>query len=408
MPLLAIVADDLTGAADTGACFAAAGFRTVIPLASDAHPTADVVVLSTESRDLDAAPAARAVILAVSGLRVGSEASQPRWMYKKIDSTLRGHPRDELLAAMTAVAARGALVAPAFPAEGRTTIGGRQLIDGIPLEASRMGGEASSSRLLDLFQNDQGIPVRHLDLATIRTQPEEVRRLLEDPSPGIVVADAETDADLAALSQIASESPLRILCGAAGLARQMVAVLPLAGRGRPPDSTTRGARSILVVAASQHPATARQIALLDRVGIPIVRPSQRFIDDPSTSVAETATEVAAHFATQRAVVVTTASLDPSPLSPRTVASRLAQIVMASQVQRLVGGLVLTGGDVAAAVCAGLGAAAFWLHGEIAPGLPWGTLEGGDLPAVPVATKAGSFGGEDALLACLDAFTSNDH
>ena len=61
MPQLVIVADDLTGAADTGACFASAGFATVIPFSGTTIPSADVVVISTESRDLDGTTAAEAV-----------------------------------------------------------------------------------------------------------------------------------------------------------------------------------------------------------------------------------------------------------------------------------------------------------------------------------------------------------
>ena len=61
MPQLVVVADDLTGAADTGACFAGVGFSTVIPLTSSNVPRSDVIVFSTESRDLSAIEAARAV-----------------------------------------------------------------------------------------------------------------------------------------------------------------------------------------------------------------------------------------------------------------------------------------------------------------------------------------------------------
>ena len=61
MAQLLIVADDLTGAADTGACFAARGLATVIPLTRGADIDADVVVLSTETRDLSGEDAARVV-----------------------------------------------------------------------------------------------------------------------------------------------------------------------------------------------------------------------------------------------------------------------------------------------------------------------------------------------------------
>ena len=67
--------------------------------------------------------------------------------------------------------------------------------------------------------------------------------------------------------------------------------------------------------------------------------------------------------------------------------------------------MLTGGDVAAAVCAALGATALWLRDEISPGIPWGGLEGGTLQGSSVATKAGSFGDDNALLSCIDHLES---
>ena len=105
------------------------------------------------------------------------------------------------------------------------------------------------------------------------------------------------------------------------------------------------------------------------------------------------------------MVLTTLGLAPCPLGGHVVATRLAQIVAAPEVSHQVGGLVLTGGDVAVAVSRALEATALWLEGEITSGIPWGVLEGGRLHARPIATKAGSFGGHEALLSCLDHLTS---
>ena len=82
MPQLVIIADDLTGAADTGACFGDAGLATVIPLSSMASSNADVTVLTTESRDLDAAAAARAVSEVVTRFFDRPSESRPRWFYR--------------------------------------------------------------------------------------------------------------------------------------------------------------------------------------------------------------------------------------------------------------------------------------------------------------------------------------
>jgi uncharacterized protein YgbK (DUF1537 family) len=70
------------------------------------------------------------------------------------------------------------------------------------------------------------------------------------------------------------------------------------------------------------------------------------------------------------------------------------------VREVAGGLILTGGDVAAAVLHALDAAALRLGGEVAPGQPWAVIEGGPQSGRLVATKAGSFGGDDAFLGCL--------
>jgi D-threonate/D-erythronate kinase len=412
MTQLAIVADDLTGAADTGACFANAGFATVIPLSGTAIPDADVVVLSTESRDMIASDAARAVVQAVAMVIAGRGRdcevspfdSNSVLYYKKIDSALRGHPRDELLAAMEAVGTTRALVAPAFPAERRTTVGGRQHIDGVPLESSQIEGVSAVSDLVALFETDHGPPVRLLDLPTLRGQPDALRRLLHD-SDGIVVADAETDDDLKRLAGATDDGQLRLFCGAAGFARQLARSLPLTRNVLPHLKAVRGSGPILIVAGSQHEATSRQIEVLRQSGVSIVSLAQNLIDDPAVGIDGTVTQVATHLAAERSVVLTTLGLAPSPRGEHVVAGRLAQIVAAREVSSQVGGLVLTGGDIAAAVSAALGATALWLRGEISPGIPWGRLEGGSLHGSSVATKAGSFGDDNALLSCIGHLTS---
>src|SRR5215213_1814069 len=405
MSQLVIVADDLTGAADTGACFASAGFATVIPLSGTTMPNADVVVLSTESRDLDRTAAADAVRSALMAIVGAQGDAGPQWIYKKIDSALRGHPRDELFAALQATGARRAVVAPAFPAEGRTTVGGRQHIHGVPVESSGIGGAGAVSDLMALFASDQGPPVRLLDLATLRNRPDALRRLLHEDSDGIVVADAETDDDLMMLGRAAAGARSPLFCGSAGLARQLARTLPLTRNAHPRSTGVRGSGPVLVVAGSQHEATARQIRVLRESGVPIVRPGQSLIDDPATPADAAVVEVATHLAAGRSLVLTTLGLAPCPLGGHVVAARLAQIVAAPEVSSQVAGLVVTGGDVAAAVSTALGAKALWLEGEITPGIPRGLLEGGRLHSCGIATKAGSFGNDNALLSCIDQLTN---
>jgi uncharacterized protein YgbK (DUF1537 family) len=306
---------------------------------------------------------------------------------------------------MAAMDATRTVVAPAFPAEGRTTVGGRQLVDGVPLASSQFGDSRGDSDLVALFTTDNGPLVQLLDLQTVRGQPDELRRLLDDGSKGIVIADAETDDDLLALSHAAIGGRLRLLCGTAGLARQLARSIPFSPDAVRPARVVRHAGPVLIVAGSRHEATERQIQTLSQAGVPIVRPTQSFIDDPTIAVDATVEEVAAHLGAGRSTVLTTVGLAPCSRGGDAVAARLAQVAAAPEVSRQTGGLVLTGGDVAAAVCRALNVAAFWLRGEISPGLPWGVLEGGSVDGRPIATKAGSFGADDALLMCVDHLTS---
>jgi uncharacterized protein YgbK (DUF1537 family) len=336
-------------------------------------------------------------VRAVAGVFAGGG---PRWFYKKIDSALRGHPREELLAAMSAAGRDRALVAPAFPAEGRTTIGGRQYVAGGPVDTSPFGSPGAGGDLRAIFANDRGVPATAVPLATVRAGVVAVRNVIASATPGIVVADAATDTDLAVLARAASACADLILCGAAGFARQLAPVLPLAVAAPAPPAPPVEAGPVLVVAGSRHEATAGQLAALSAHGVPVVPLGQAAVDDASASVEATVGDVAAHLAAGRSVAVTTAGLRRARLGAPTVAARLAAVATADAVLRRLGGLVLTGGDVAAAVCAALGAEAIWLRGDVAPGLPWGTLAGGARPGLPVVTKAGSFGDEGALLAAL--------
>ena len=133
-----IIADDLTGAADCGAACAAHGLDTVVVL-DDAGgiPSADVVALDANTRAMtpQAAGAETARIVRRYPARI---------VYKKIDSTLRGNVAAEVAAALEAYREVGhrqaiAVVAPAFPAMGRTTKGGRMYVRGEAIEHRDIG-----------------------------------------------------------------------------------------------------------------------------------------------------------------------------------------------------------------------------------------------------------------------------
>jgi uncharacterized protein YgbK (DUF1537 family) len=405
MPQILIIADDLTGAADTGAAFANAGWLTlIIPLLDQGRleptaqvPESDVLVVSTESRGLAREEAAAQVRRAVHQIKSEGEAGLP-YVYKKIDSTLRGHTGAELAAAMDALGLGQALIAPAFPAQGRTTVGGHQLVDGVPVEHTSFGSEVPCSDLLALFQLRQtGDPARLIDLNRVRRGPDAICEALDAARSEMVVADAKTDTDLAAIAEAGLRCGIRLWCGSAGLARALCQVLPPPSYKAPHPAIPPGPdRPVLVVAGSRHARTARQVEVAQGWGATIIRPAPRSLEGDAGAVERTVKRASRRLADDEHVILTTADLGDSPLGSQAVADGLAEMARRLVAEGHVGGLVLTGGDIAAAVCGKLGGAALWLRGETQPGIAWGILLGGLLPGLPVVTKAGGFGTDEAL------------
>ncbi len=400
MPQLAILADDLTGAADAAGAFARVGFATSI-LFGDA-PTADidVIVRSTNSRGRDAKSAAEISQRTARLLRSDPPTHRPRWFYKKIDSALRGHVRRELVAVMAALGETRTLVAPALPAERRTTVGSRQLINGVPLEKTALGATAGTSDLRAIFADDT-LPITSMDLMTVRRGAEEIARIVADLNAGILIADAETDADLEAIARGALLGGITFLAGSAGLARLLATVLPAPAMHRGIALPADKDGATLIVAASQHAATAAQVETLREATVPIVRPSQNLLDGVDRSMEPVVAEIGMQLAARRTVVLTTAGRARSRLGSAFVASAIADIVAHVADRQRIGGVVLTGGDVAAAVLGRLDTSEIVIGGEVLPALPWGMLRSSHLANVPIVTKAGSFGERDALLRCLE-------
>src|SRR5438128_10670384 len=115
--MVTILADDLTGACDAGAPYAG---RAAVPVTvyPDRRAAGPVAVLDTESRRLPAVDAAARVRAVVSG------AAHTTVWFKKVDSTMRGPIAAELDALLTETGAPGAVLCPAFPAQGRTVVDG--------------------------------------------------------------------------------------------------------------------------------------------------------------------------------------------------------------------------------------------------------------------------------------------
>ena len=157
----AIIADDLTGANDTALQFKLNGADTNILLTTDIEPTSadyqQAWAISTESRNISPQDAFEKVKQAT---QLFVDKINPDFFYKKIDSTVRGNIAVEVLSMLEVLGWDAAIIMPAFPQEGRTTVGGYHLLKGVPIERTEMARDPHSpiyeSHLPTLLKNQLG------------------------------------------------------------------------------------------------------------------------------------------------------------------------------------------------------------------------------------------------------------
>ncbi len=386
-----LIADDLTGACDTGGAFTGPmqTVKVVLDL-SQGFPAADVLVFSTESRSLTPDGAVDAVTLLFEFISPGPGCK----IYKKIDSTLRGHPWIELAEVMKHFNCEQVLLAPAFPEQGRTVQQGILYVNGIPLEQTTFAVPGAASLLDGLAERN--MEPRLIPVEDVRKGASWVGQLLQDGVPGVVVADAETATDLRVLARAFLESGLRLACGSAGLARALAGETGQSGRWQPAVSV---GGPTLVIAGSRHPATLKQVAAAKRNSVQVIAPE--FSDlRVASEKARLVQSLCQALTLDKQAILSASAFSYAAGQEKRVAQELTSLAHAVMDSVPVGNLVLTGGDIAAAVCRELRCRAIHLGGEILPGMVWGILEGGSTPGVGVVTKAGGFGEEDALVIAL--------
>lgn len=133
--LIGIIADDLTGANDTALQFHLRGSNTQILLDYEGYlqtiKNAQTWAISTETRNVEPEVAYNKVKAAT---KTFIDKLNLEFFYKKIDSTLRGNIALETLAMLEVLNWDAAIIIPAFPSEGRITVGGYHLLKGVPIE----------------------------------------------------------------------------------------------------------------------------------------------------------------------------------------------------------------------------------------------------------------------------------
>lgn len=409
MKHLKILADDVTGAADTAARCRKFGLPATIFLDVPALPLPPgALAFTSDSRHLPAEEAARRTRVVAASI----PESEARW-YKKIDSTVRGNIGSEVDALLDMLDEPAAVVCPAFPSHDRGLRDGYLTAPGFAL---------GDVHLPSLLCRQSRHPVGAIPLPDVRggELAANMRRSQQKMAGGkhsgrfVLVVDALTDDDLDNVVRAQQEAlPDALLCGSAGLAGALARQIgPQTDIAEPSETQAMPPRirTILLVMGSGSQPAHQQIA---------------FLLDPRSASQPGAhsPRVAPHISVSRVLVSPQTDLDavnaldptqtlwllqqpiPDPdavlegMEARRRADLLARIGAAAFERRRPDLLVLVGGDTAMPILERLGVERLTVARELLPGMPLCSAVIDGRPAL-VSIKPGNFGGKDTLLELL--------
>ena len=417
-----IIADDLTGANDTGAILAQNGFSvgTVLKLEQMRDfESYNVLCVSTNSRGMSQSNAYEIVKETANYFPKDDSILYS----KRIDSTLRGNVGAEIDSILDYLGEDyHAVVVASFPDSGRTSVGDILLVHGVPLQKTEVAKDPTSpvdtSRVTEIIKKQTKHSVGYIGLEKVTKSSsyllEELTKELEQHK--IVAVDAQNNRDIEAIAACCSACGMKIVAidpgpFTAALANQIFK-----------RKKTENEKKILCGIGSASDLTRQQLKYLRETGGPFIVKidTSKFFEEQSRrkEMQRVEEQIIRGAEDYRVLVITTTMekgdvLDLSKVKgaemlskkecATVITSTMAEVLesLLHQLQTRIGGIYASGGDVAAAFCERLGISGFHVKGEVIPLAIYSQTVGGYAEGLPIITKGGLVGTEDTLVQCLD-------
>lgn len=390
-----IIADDFTGANDTGVQLRRRGFPTEVIFAGKVPDAEKSTVIDTESRAVHPDQAYETVYGSLKNL----DFRDYQYVIKKIDSTMRGNIAAEIKAVDEAYRPEMMVFAPAFPDLGRTTVDGVQRLNGVEICKTELSRDPKNPvvednlvRLLSHIYEEQIVLKRLPAVKSASFGLSDGR---------IFVCDADSNEDLTKICLSAKQSGKRVLyIGTAGIADALMQL-------ENPSMPAFG------VAASVSAVTNMQMRYCEQSGITMVMlPVCRILSGEEDPEHYKNQALSALKQGKDTILLTDSAYDRGNVElslemgermgmtsaetsdkVRRLVGRLAKEILE---EAAVSGVFLTGGDTALGMMDCIEAEGAEIMQEILVGIPMVKVRGKNFDGMKLVTKAGAFGSEDAV------------
>lgn len=428
-----IIADDLTGANDSALQFHLHGTGTQILLSEEVETfnkkgETQTWAISTESRNIAPKEAYEKVKYTTQTM---VDKFNPDYFFKKIDSTIRGNIAVEILGMLEILNWDAAVIIPAFPAEGRVTVGGYHLLKGTPIERTEMARDPfspiSESHVPTLLKSQVGEEytslIETLDLRYVMKGAGPILQKLNefiDAGKKLIVADAVSTTDIEQVLLAINKSEHKIL--PAGTAAAARGLSNLWFSDLKPENTEKSLPDIpkLVISGSATEITESQIKAFEdsehfeEKSLVVTLDMETILNGVSEELVD---RICSNFGKNNIIVVHTSSIvrnfdgfSDTSFDAELTKDKLAYMItdfLADLTKKVVEKrdviLVLLGGETSYKCCKAIGADQLKLIDEVAPAIALSITHDKQW----IVTKSGNLGNTNTLIDILKYFEKHE-
>ena len=418
--MIYVIADDLTGANDTGVQFAKKGYNAIVSVLDEQSTiiipdNLDVFVMDTETRELESKTARKRLKSILEKININKKDV----VYKKVDSTLRGNIGAELEEIMMILNRDICIFSPSFPSQQRITVGGYLLVQQKPLGLSEYSSnhldQVENSFIPFLLKKQTDFPVGQIDLKDVakgqKTILSKINELYQKGNK-IIVIDSTNEEHLKDIftSSLNLDRPV-LFSGSAGLANHFPNINNKNEDLKIKIENNKG--PVIVVAGSRNSIMEDQVNYLkNRLNFTELKIDlEQVFSNKDRILDNYAAECIKAIKGNHDLVIHTGAIyneekliNKKLMLKYNIGFRELEIKIKTFLGELtskiiknsyVRNLILTGGDIALGVCKELGISNLTILDELLPGIPLSASYHENIH-INIVTKAGGFGEKDTL------------
>lgn len=408
---IVIIADDFTGANDTGVQFAKAGYNTSVTSSYCEYDyNSDIMVINTETRLIDKNKAKEKIRLFLNNLKVDSN----KIIYKKIDSTFRGNIGIEIETLLNNLNYNICVIANAFPNMNRTIINGISYVNGVELDKTDFAKDPinpiKTPHIEKILKEQTNYNTKLVSISDISNGvfEKDIINSINNNEKIIYICDSEKNEDLLAISNILKDYLDKIIItGCAGLANALL-------------SSISNFVPMCFVSGSLSKISIKQLNKIREKNAELLNIDKElfFSNNLEALKNDLKIQIDKLVKSKKHIIVSITTTDKDREEndfyaeknsikndhiTEYISSLTAKIIKFIFEYIKIKALFISGGNTAIHIIKEFEANNVYLFGEIDEGIPYGVISDGLYPFTQIATKAGAFGDENLYLKVIEFY-----